>query len=231
MVSKLFEGFSSRTIDFMWNLRLNNNKQWFDAHRDEFQSNFQSPMKELCREVFECLTSKNNEYSFTHKLSRIYKDARRLHGGEPYRDNLWFTIEKPSDELLSTPVFWFELAPDIWSYGLGYYQPKAETMAKFRARIDRDPKEFELLIALFEKQNEFVLDGPEYARKKIAPTDAVSGWYNKKSFSMLHIQPNGDELFSTELVERITKGMLSLIPLYDYLITLEQEVIPASKKL
>jgi hypothetical protein len=32
---KMFEGFSQATIDFMWNIRLNNNKEWFEAHKDE----------------------------------------------------------------------------------------------------------------------------------------------------------------------------------------------------
>ncbi|MDR2501842.1 MAG: DUF2461 domain-containing protein [Oscillospiraceae bacterium] len=32
-----FEGFSQRTVDFMWELRFNNNKTWFTQHKEEFQ--------------------------------------------------------------------------------------------------------------------------------------------------------------------------------------------------
>ena len=32
----MFTGFSQHTIDFMWNLRFNNEKPWFEAHKDEY---------------------------------------------------------------------------------------------------------------------------------------------------------------------------------------------------
>jgi len=217
----MFEGFSPRTIDFMWNLRLNNQKPWFEAHKDEYQRDFLSPMKELGREVFERVTAAYGNRGFIHKVSRIYKDARRLRGDGPYRDHLWFSIERPSEEWTSTPVFWFELSPESWRYGLGYYQAKPETMAKLRARIDRNPGKFEKLIAPLAKQDEFVLDGPEYARKKAAPTPKTAEWYNKKSFSLIHNQQNGTELFSPELTNRLVTGYEFLMPLYDYLITLD----------
>lgn len=219
----MFEGFSPKVIDFMWNLRLNNEKPWFDEHKAEFQRVFQTPMRELGRTVYERVTDKYGDYDFIHKLSRIYRDARRLRGGGPYRDNMWFSIEKPSDEWTSTPVFWFELAPEGWSYGLGYYRARPETMAKLRMRIDRDPKKFEKLVAFLDRQDEFALDGPEYVRKKPAPTDKTAKWYNKKSFSLIHSQSNGEELYSPELANRIADGMLSLMPLYDYFVSLDSD--------
>ena len=222
----MFEGFSTRTTDFMWKLRLNNEKSWFKAHKEEFIRDFQLPMKELGREVFGQITTAYGNHGFIHKLSRIYKDARRVRDGAPYRDNMWFSVERPSEAWTAEPVFWFELTPENWSYGMGYYQAKSETMSKMRARIDRDPKSFEKLIAPLEKQNEFSLDGPEFARKKQSPSEKTAGWYNKKSFSLIHSQQNGDELFSPGLADRIAVGMLSLMPLYDYFITLDSDPAP-----
>ena len=222
----MFEGFSQETIDFMWNLRFNNEKPWFEAHKDEYLRSFLNPMKDLGKAVFEQISSDFGKHGFIHKVSRIYKDARRVKGGDPYRTNLWFSIERPSEEWTSTPVFWFELAPENWSYGLGYYQARPKTMAKFRARIDKNPKTFEKLIAPLVKQNEFVLDGPEYSRKKDAPTSGTEAWYNRKSFSLIHIQPNGEELFSGKLVTRIVEGYKFLMPFYDYFITLDSDPDP-----
>ena len=222
----MFEGFSSRTIDFMWSLRFNNQKPWFEEHKDAYKREFLCPMKALGAEVFERVKDTCGDCGFIHKVSRIYKDARRLRTDGPYRDHLWFSIEKPSEEWTSTPVFWFELKPEAWSYGLGYYQAKPLTMAKLRARIDKDPKKFEKLIAPLAKQDEFILDGPEYVRKKTAPTSKTAIWYNKKSFSLIHEQKNGAELFSPELVDRIAGGFEFLMPLYDYFITLDKDPDP-----
>ena len=35
-MTPIFTGFTQRTIDFMWELCLNNNKLWFEAHKDIF---------------------------------------------------------------------------------------------------------------------------------------------------------------------------------------------------
>jgi len=223
----MFTGFSPQTIDFMWNLRMNNNKAWFEEHKDEYKRVFQVPMKALGAEVFGRIADEYSGHGFIHKVSRIYKDARRVRGGEPYRCNLWFSIERPSPEWTSTPVFWFELSPEGWSYGLGYYQAKAMTMAKFRARIDRDPKKFEKFIAPLAKQDEFVLEGDEYKRKKDAPSAKTADWYNRKSLSLTHRQDNGDELYSRDLADRLAAGYRLLMPYYDYFITLDADPEPS----
>ena len=101
-------------------------------------------------------------------------------------------------------------------------------MAKLRARIDRNPEKFEQMIAPLEKQKEFILDGEEYKRKKEAPSPKTSDWYNKKSFSLIHSQQNGEELFSPELAGRLVSGYKFLMPFYDYFITLDSDPIPAN---
>ena len=222
----MFNGFSQGTIDFMWNLRFNNKRLWFEAHKDEFIRVFQTPMKELAKEVYERINSDFSKHGFVYKVSRIYKDARRVKGGDPYRTNLWFSIERPSEEWTSTPVFWFELAPENWSYGLGYYSALPKTLAKFRARIDKNPKVFEKLIAPIGKQEEFVLEGPEYSRKKEAPTPATAEWYNRKTFALIHDQPIDEVLFSQKLIDRLVKGYTFLMPFYDYFITLDSDPDP-----
>ena len=222
----MFIGFFPETIDFMWNLRLNNEKTWFEEHKDEFQRVFQEPMKALALEVFEQIADAYPKHDFKYKVSRIYRDARRVKDGRPYRDNMWFCIEKPSEEWTATPVFWFEVAIEGWSYGLGYYAAKAVTMAKLRARIDNNPAKFEKLISKLDKQDEFVLDGDEYARRKPAPTAKTERWYNFKSFSLIHQQELNEKLYTSDLVERLVNGYKFLMPFYDYFITLDSDPDP-----
>ena len=222
----MFNGFSPRTIEFMWELRLNNNKPWFTEHKEAFQREFQNPMKELGKTVFAGVNDACGGRGFIHKNARIYKDARRIRDGEPYRDHLWFSIERPSEDWTVTPGFWFELNPESWSCGLGFYQAKALTMAKFRARLDKAPQLFEKLIAPLAKQTDFILSGPEYVRKKAAPTPKTAAWYNRRSFSLVCEKPNGAELFSPDLADKLTLGFTFLMPLYDYFITLDADPDP-----
>jgi len=220
----MFEGFTQATIDFMWNIRFNNNKTWFEEHKDEYKRVFLAPMKELGLDVYERITADYGSRGFIHKLSRIYKDARRVRDGNPYRDHLWFSVERPSgegEESSGVLTFWFDLGPEGYSYGLGYYAAKAATMAQLRAGIDANPQELERLIDLLGGQTVFKLEGPEYARQKQAPTPKTQQWYNKKSFSLIHQGEIGDELFTREFADRLVDGYKFLMAYYDYFVAAE----------
>ncbi|EHO32432.1 TIGR02453 family protein [Lachnospiraceae bacterium 7_1_58FAA] len=165
----MFQGFSGATVDFMWGIRFNNEKGWFEAHKEEYLTTFQRPMKALADEVYVAFTDRHPDLDLICKVSRIYRDARRLFGRGPYKDHLWLSLTRPHEEGCAEPVFWFELGPEGYSYGMGFWQAPAVTMAKFRARMDREPKAMEKLARRFQKQDVFVLEGEDYKRPKAAP--------------------------------------------------------------
>ena len=83
----MFEGFSQRTVDFMWGIRFNNERPWFEAHKAEYQACFLAPMKELGSQVQAALLERFPKCGLNLKVSRIYRDARRLFGRGPYKDH------------------------------------------------------------------------------------------------------------------------------------------------
>lgn len=221
----VFQGFTQQTVDFMWGIRFNNDRAWFEAHKEEYQKYLYQPMKELCTQVHRAMDQDFPRCGLRPKVSRIYRDARRLHGRGPYKDHLWWSMERPSEaDFSAQPVFWFELAPESWSYGLGYYAARASTMAKHRRRIDCAPGPLLALAEQLGRQEEFVLDGPAYAREKPCPVPALAEWYNKKTFSLIHEQsPLGEEVYSPGLADRLLEGYRFLVPFYDYFSTLDSD--------
>ena len=105
----MFQGFSQETVDFMWGIRFNNERTWFEAHKEIYKTQFYQPMKELGEELYDHIREQRPDYGLICKTTRIYRDARRLHGRGPYKDNLWFTIEQPGESWTDRPSFWFEL--------------------------------------------------------------------------------------------------------------------------
>ena len=102
----MFQGFSDAAFDFMWGIRFNNERPWFEAHKSEYLDAFYRPMKELAQEVYDAFQARHAVPGLCCKVSRIYRDARRLHGRGPYKDHLWWSMERPSDDPFSTrPVF------------------------------------------------------------------------------------------------------------------------------
>ena len=141
----MFTGFTEETVSFMWGIRLNNERAWFLDHKETYLRSFYNPMVELADETLAFLRKKRPEDGLNRKVTRIYRDARRLYGRGPYKDHLWFTVEQPSEDWTGKPTFWFELGPDGWSYGLGYWQPTPAAMSRLRAKISRDPSAMEKL--------------------------------------------------------------------------------------
>ena len=123
-------------------------------------------------------------------------------------------------------MFWFELTPDGWSYGMGFWCAKAVVMEKHRARILRDPAPLLKLERRLKRQKVFSLQGPEYSRKKECPEAELSRWFNKKSLSVHFDSPLTEELYSPELVDRLVEGFAFLMPYYDYFSTLWADADP-----
>ena len=49
----MFTGFTPETIDFLWGIRMNNNREWFTANKKQYTDFLYHPMKELGQELFE----------------------------------------------------------------------------------------------------------------------------------------------------------------------------------
>lgn len=88
----MFQGFSPETIEFLWGIRFNNEKTWFEAHKPDYLKYLYQPMKELGADVQGKLLERFPKSQLNLKISRIYRDARRLFGRGPYKDHLWLTL-------------------------------------------------------------------------------------------------------------------------------------------
>lgn len=222
----MFQGFSDKTVDFMWGIRFNNEKPWFEAHKEEYLTHFYNPMKDLNAQVYEAIHEKYPKLDLVYRVSRIYRDARRLQGRGPYKDCLWWSIERPSEDWTGDPVFWFELGPEGYTYGLGYYYARPITMLKFRARLDKDPKPFEKLVKNFNKQSDFIFDGQSYKKPKGDPGELLRDWYNSRGFSLVCRRKHDKLLYTPDLAQALVDGYDSLMPFYQYLITLNGDPDP-----
>ena len=57
----MFQGFSEQTIDFLWGIRLNNHREWFLEHKQEYLDHVYNPLKELGRELIEAMEAEMPE--------------------------------------------------------------------------------------------------------------------------------------------------------------------------
>ena len=212
----MFQGYSDATVDFLWGIRFNNDRSWFAQHKEEYLQHLYQPTQELGREVYDKFAQRFPKLPLILHVSRIYRDARRLHGRGPYKDHLWLSLQPEPGSSSHMPVFWFEVAPEGWSYGMGFWNATPTMMETFRRETAKNPAELETLARRLNKQDVFALQGREYARAKACPSELLQPWFNKKSIVLCCEQPWDDVVCSAALVDTLVDGFAFLEPYYRY---------------
>lgn len=208
----MFQGFSPETMDFLWGIRLNNNRQWFQEHKQQYQQNLYEPMKELSQAVFEPFRDVPN---MAFKLSRIYKDAR-LHPAVPYKESLWLSMRPDGLPWSEQPTLYFEIRPEGYSYGFVLWKPKAEMTQRFRSMLLERPEEFPVLVQSLSQKTEIPFHAERYRKKMPCPVAGLEPYYAIKSIQMDVDKSPDALLFSPDLAETVTNTLKALYPMYEY---------------
>jgi len=209
----MFQGFTPETIDFLWGIRMNNNRDWFLSHKKQYTDCLYEPMKALGKELFEPFLEQTGNIV---KVSRIYRD-QRMHPPEPYKESLWICIRQDVEWWGENPCLYFEINPEGVDYGFFIWKPRTATMEAFRRHITAFPDAFLELIRTTEE----AVGGKVYAGcyKRPKPTDNEAllpyfAWKDKIGCTR-HIDP-GEGMFGPQLLDEVADFFEKLTPLYDF---------------
>ena len=209
----MFTGFTPETMDFLWGIRMNNNRDWFTQHKGDYVRTLYEPMKELGQAVFQPFLERPGNLL---KVSRIYRDAR-MHPPTPYKESLWLCIRRDVDWWAENPCLYFELNPEGDNYGFFYWKPRTSMLEDFRRNISAKPNDFLKLISDTEAAVGQPVTAECYKRPK--PTDnpvliPYFAWKGQIGCTR-EIAP-GDRLFGSQLEEEVSGFFEALTPLYEY---------------
>ena len=209
----MFNGFSPETVDFLWGIRMNNNREWFTEHKKDYVTYLYEPTKELGKYLLDLIIDKPGNLL---KVSRIYRDAR-LHYPVPYKESLWICIRRDVEWWAENPCLYFEITPDGISYGFVYWRPRPAVMEEIRRHIAAHPKEFQKLIRETEKKTGIAVTADLY--KKPKPTDNPDllpyfSW--KGNIACVRNIEFSSETFGPALAVEVASFLEALMPLYEY---------------
>jgi uncharacterized protein (TIGR02453 family) len=209
----MFTGFTPETIDFLWGIRMNNNREWFLDHKKQYVDTLYEPMKALGKELFQPFLDKPGTIL---KVSRIYRDAR-LHHPLPYKESLWICIRQDVQWWAENPCLYFEINPDQIHYGFFYWQPGTARLETFRKRIAAQPDEFLKLIADTQAAVGTPVTAEPYKRPKPTDDPRLAPFYAwKGQIGCIREEEISPAIFGPELAQRVGSFIEKLIPLYDY---------------
>ena len=219
-----FTGFTQTGLDFLQNVKIHNSRQWFAENRTIYDNQLVKPFRALVEELTPTMLQIDQWFetkpAIGKTLSRINRDTRFSKDKSLYRDRLWLTFKRPSKDWKESPCYFFEIDPEGYRYGLGYYCVPKQTMDIFRDEINQDLNKFLQVINCVKKP--FELYGESYKRplvKDLPPK--IANWYNRKDLGVIASSNQIEDLFSKNLIQKLSKSFKQLIPLYDYLLKVE----------
>jgi uncharacterized protein (TIGR02453 family) len=140
-----FTGFSKKTLSFLKAIRANNNKEWFDAHKNEYETLILNPSRAFVAEMGEHLQALeptiNAEPKINKSLFRIYRDIRRMGANkEPIKSRIGIIFWQGKASRLQSSSFYLHFSPDELFVAVGVRWFEKPLLDAFREYIKDEDK-------------------------------------------------------------------------------------------
>jgi len=222
--------FSSKTLDFLFENHLHDSKAWFDEHKQQYLDYVLRPLEEMVGELTDAVLELDPQAVTIPKvgktISRIRRDTRYTKDKHIYREHMWLVFKRGA-KMYGTdyPGIYFDISPDTFSYGCGYYAASTEFMNHLRNAILAGNPEALSAIEAYENQSVFTLNGERYKRPHYPdkPPEQQK-WLELRGISLDAESSDARLFFSDDLGKAVSKDLLLLKPMYQFLLQTAQTV-------
>lgn len=204
--------FNKNTTVFLKGIRDNNNKEWFEEHKQEYITDVYEPLCLLAKEMGEQFS---DIPTVVYKASRIYQDAN-YPPYQHYRNTMWIYILHNAMMWNQTPMVYAELSADGMVFGIKISKPQSYVMENFRKELKTNKAFFFDILNPLKGKYDITIAGEEYKRKKSCEDSEIEEFINKKTLYIYFTIPAGRELYSSRLVGRLKEAALDFFALADY---------------
>lgn len=131
--------FPSRTLAFLRNLKRNNNREWFNAHRDEYERDVQQPLLDFVDRMAGELKSFAPELEASRKASlfRIYRDTRFSPDKRPFKTQVGILFPHRDLHRNQSACLYVEIGPEGCMIFGGIYRPDRPELLAIREHVAR----------------------------------------------------------------------------------------------
>ena len=225
----IFPGFSKPAFTFLRGIKRNNRREWFEEHRDDYETHVREPMRLLVEELDVRFARFAPEIIGDPKRSifRIYRDVRFSTDKSPYKTHAacWFSHRNAGHGVGSETHgagagFYFHLEPGASMVAGGIWMPPRDSLNQLRESIASKPKEFARLLRgrAFVQRFSGLSEERMLTRlpRGFAPGHPAEPWLRYVSFTVS--APLSDaQVLDRRLGERIEKDFGTMLPLVRWL--------------
>lgn len=221
-----FRGFTKGTVAFFRGLAKNNNRTWFEAHRDDYEAEVMAPSRAFITAMgarLRTILPKINAIPKVNKsIFRIHRDTRFSLDPKPYKTNLGLYFWEGVGGRMEEAGMYFHLEPPDLMLGGGMYMLPDKKLLRYRkAVVDKKlGAELAAIVREMAKTPGLELGGKHYKRIPAgfdaahpnAPLLLHNGLYAGMEM------PIPEEFYSPRLVEYCFERYKPLVPLHKWLV-------------
>jgi uncharacterized protein (TIGR02453 family) len=209
------------TIKFLEQIAKNNNKPWFDKHKEDYAA-VKEDFEALVTEVLAGLAESDDIYKEQQAkdcIMRIYRDVRFSKDKTPYKVNLGAGFSKGGRKFPSAG-YYLHIEPGGKTFaGGGMWQPEAPKLKAVRQEIDYGYKDFSAIVNDKKFKKTFgEVDGEKLIKlpKGYAEDNPAIEYLKLKSFTVGH-NFQDDDLTKKGLAKKIVDTYKTMKPFIDFL--------------
>jgi uncharacterized protein (TIGR02453 family) len=225
MVKKGSAYFTPATFKFLRALARNNDREWFAAHKSEFETALREPYLRLIAGLAEPLRSISPQYvadprAVGGSLFRIHRDTRFSSDKTPYK--IWagarFFHQRSRELMGEAPVFYLHVQPGENFVGGGLWHPGAESLRRVRDYMVGNPASWKSATRNAAFRRQFELGGDALSRppRGYDPQHELIDDIKRKDFVCI-TSLDDDEMLSPQLPKLLIKRYTAAAPMVDWL--------------
>lgn len=216
-----FNGFDPKALAFFRKLAKNNDREWFKAHKSEYDTCLRDPMLALLAN----LNTRFARFAPDHitepkkAIYRIYRDTRFSKSKIPLKTNISAMFGHRLLPKNYCAGFYFHVAATDCAVGVGYYMPEPEQLKAIRTAIVDNPKPFEKIVndrKLIARMGKLAGEKLQRVPKGFDPDNPASEYAKMKQFHFFR-QFDPKLALSKKLADDVAKCFEACAPFTAYL--------------
>jgi len=221
--------FTAASLRFLRGLARNNRRDWFEAHRRDYESAILSPMRDFVEEMDVRLAGLAPEMVGEPKRSmfRIYRDVRFSKDKSPYKTHAacWFFHRDASHRVGQESHgggagFYFHLQPGGCLDAGGIWMPPREALGRIRDAMAAKPAVFTRIVTAPATVRRFGALDEEAVLTRVprgyAPDHPAAQWLRYQSFTFGRMLTDA-QVTSARLPALVAEDFAGMLPLVRWL--------------
>lgn len=207
---------SKTVLDFLKQLKENNNREWFNENKMEFKR-IEASVKESYNQLLNMLKTYDDVDSL--KLFRIYRDVRFSKNKQPYKTHFGGSFHRRKPQLRGG--YYLHIQPNNESFiAIGFWEPNPADLLRIRKEFEMDDSEIREILAntKFNKiwGSTFIGDEVKTAPKGFSKDHKAIDLIKKKQYIFTR-KYTDKEVLASGFIDDVNQSFKAARPFFDYM--------------